>query len=66
MRHETVPLTVMGSYHVRHAGPTAAQAADDIADLLDLGVTLVDVSHHDRPADVVSLRAHIKESEQEP
>lgn len=62
---ETIPLTAMGIYHVRHAGPTAAQAADDIAGLLDLGVTLVDVSYHDRPADVVTLRAHLKESEQE-
>ena len=50
-------LRTMRTYHVRVAGPTAARAAADIAELLEDGVTLVDVSMHDRNADVVTLRA---------
>ncbi len=57
-RDETSPpLVELGSYHVRHAGPTAARAAADIAGLLESGVTLVDLSRHDRHADVVTLLA---------
>jgi hypothetical protein len=52
-----IPLTPVGTYHVRHAGPTVRQAADDIAGLLDLGVRLIDISIHDRYADTITLDA---------
>jgi hypothetical protein len=54
---ESTGLSALGFYHVRHAGPTAARAAADIIDLLAAGVTLVDISAHDKYADVVTLRA---------
>jgi hypothetical protein len=52
----------MGTYHVRHAGPTAGQAAADIAGLLDLGICLIDISLHDRRADTVTLQAHTRKA----
>ena len=56
-----IPLTPVSTYHVRHADPTARQAADDIAGLLDLGVRLIDISTHDRHADPITLHAHTPE-----
>ena len=50
------PLTTVRTYHVRVAERSAARAAADIAALLEDGVTLVDISMHDRFADVVTLR----------
>jgi hypothetical protein len=57
-----IALTPVGTYHVRHAGPTAQQAAIDIAVLLDLGIGLIDISLHDRHADTVTLQAHTREA----
>ena len=52
---------VVRAYHVRHGGDTAAAAAADIAQLLATSAHLIDLSTHDRRADVVTLRAFTAE-----
>ena len=49
---------VVATYQVRHASTTAAQVARDVAAILAAGVRLVDLSDHDRRADVVLLRTN--------
>jgi hypothetical protein len=49
---------VVATYHVRHAWDTAAEAADRIVALLAAGVRIIDLSDHDRHADVVLLRSN--------
>lgn len=50
--------SVVAAYPVRHASTTTAQVAREIAALLEGGVRLIDLSDHDRRADVVLLRTN--------
>jgi hypothetical protein len=47
---------VVATYQVRHAATSAPGVAQEIAALLAAGERLVDLSDHDRRADVVHLR----------
>jgi hypothetical protein len=49
---------VVAAYQVRHAATTAVQVADRIATLLAAGVRIIDLSDHDRRADIVLLRTN--------
>jgi hypothetical protein len=49
---------VVATYRVRHAATSAAQVAQEVAALLAVGVRLIDLSDHDRRADVVLLRTN--------
>jgi hypothetical protein len=45
------------TFDVRHADSDAEGLVDQIMGLLDTGVTLVDLSHHDHRGTVIELRA---------
>jgi hypothetical protein len=49
---------VVATYQVRHAATSAALVAQELLALLCAGVRLIDLSDHDRRADVVSLRTN--------
>ena len=49
---------VAATYQVRQASTTATDVARKVAALLSAGVRLIDLSDHDRRADVVVLRTN--------
>lgn len=54
-------LRRVSTFDVRHADSDVERLVDEIVDLLDHGVTLVDLSHHDHRGTLIELRAQPKE-----
>jgi hypothetical protein len=47
---------IAATYEVRHAETTPLRAAQDVMALLTSGALIIDLSDHDRRADIVLLR----------